>query len=198
MSGSTIVIASNNAGKLREIERVLSPFGYKVAPQSLYNVPEADEPHLTFIENCIIKARHAARITGMAVIADDSGICVNALGGAPGVHSARYAGEPKSDLRNNAELIAALSNTTQRDAYYYCVMVYMRHAEDPQPLIAEGRWHGEIVDDARGTDGFGYDPHFFIHELGKTAAELTPEQKDSLSHRGQALANLASQLGQFN
>lgn len=194
----TIVIASNNAGKLREINRLLSPLGFNVTPQSQYNVPETDEPHPTFIENCITKARHAARLTGLAAIADDSGICVTALDGAPGVYSARYAGEPKSDQRNNAKLVAALTGIAQREAYYYCVMVYLRHANDPQPLIAEGRWHGEIIDDARGSDGFGYDPHFFIRELGKTAAELSPAQKDALSHRGQALAHLAAQLGQIS
>lgn len=191
---STIVIASNNAGKLREINRLLSPLGFNVVPQSHYQVTEADEPHATFIENCIAKARHAAHITGLPTIADDSGICVTALDGAPGVHSARYAGEPKSDLRNNAKLIAALSGIKQRDAYYYCVMVYLRHANDPQPLIGEGRWQGEIIDIACGMDGFGYDPHFLVPELGKTAAELSSTQKDRLSHRGQALAQLVEQL----
>lgn len=193
----TVVIASNNAGKLREINRLLAPFGFNVIPQSQYNIPEAEEPHPTFIENCIAKARHASMLTGLAAIADDSGICVMALGGAPGVHSARYAGNPKSDQRNNAKLVAALAGITQRDAYYYCVMVYLRAADDPQPLIAEGRWHGKIIDDAHGNDGFGYDPHFFIPELGKTAAELGAEEKDALSHRGQALARLIEQLGQI-
>lgn len=193
----TVVIASNNAGKLREINRLLAPFGFNVIPQSQYNIPEAEEPHPTFIENCIAKARHASMLTGLAAIADDSGICVMALGGAPGVHSARYAGNPKSDQRNSAKLVAALAGITQRDAYYYCVMVYLRAADDPQPLIAEGRWHGKIIDDARGNDGFGYDPYFFIPELGKTAAELGAEEKDALSHRGQALARLSEQLGQI-
>ena len=192
---NTIVIASNNAGKLREIDRLLSPLGFKVTPQSHYNVTEADEPHPSFIENCIAKARHASRVTGLPTLADDSGICVTALNGEPGVHSARYAGEPKSDQRNNAKLISALTGIAQREAYYYCVMVYLRHANDPIPLIAEGRWHGLIVDDARGDDGFGYDPHFLIPELGKTVAELSPAQKDSLSHRGQALTQLVKQLG---
>lgn len=195
---STIVIASNNAGKLREIDRLLSPLGFNVVPQSHYQVPEAEEPHPTFIENCIAKARHAANITGLSAIADDSGICVTALGGVPGVHSARYAGEPKSDLRNNAKLIAALNGIQQRVAYYYCVMVYLRHANDPQPLIAEGHWHGEIIDEPRGNNGFGYDPHFLIPDLSKTAAELSPSQKDTLSHRGQALRQLVLQLGQLN
>lgn len=194
---STIVLASNNAGKLAEIDRLLSPLGFKLVPQSQYHVPEAEEPYPTFIENCIAKARHAARLTKMATLADDSGICVPALGGAPGIHSARYAGEPRSDDRNNAKLIATLQGLNQRAAYYYCIMVYLRHANDPQPLIAEGYWQGEIIDVARGTDGFGYDPHFLIPALGKTAAELSPAQKDALSHRGQALAHLTRQLRQL-
>jgi XTP/dITP diphosphohydrolase len=191
----TIVIASNNTGKLREINRLLAPLGYDVQPQANFDVPEAEEPYITFIENCIEKARHASKLTGLPALADDSGICVNALGGEPGVHSARYAGEPKSDLRNNAKLISALADNTQRSAYYYCVMVYLRHAQDPQPLIAEGRWHGEIIDTPRGIDGFGYDPHFYLPSLNKTAAELAPEEKDALSHRGQALKQLVIQLG---
>ncbi|NOT18503.1 MAG: RdgB/HAM1 family non-canonical purine NTP pyrophosphatase [Sulfuriferula sp.] len=189
-----IVIASNNAGKLREINRLLAPLGCEAQPQSHYNVPEAEEPHPTFIENCITKARHAAKLTGLPALADDSGICVTALGGSPGVHSARFAGEPKSDQRNNAKLIAALAGNPQREAYYYCMMVYLRHADDPQPLIAEGRWYGEIIDTPRGEAGFGYDPHFFIPALNKTAAELSSAEKDALSHRGQALTQLIAQL----
>lgn len=191
----TIIIASNNAGKLREIDRLLAPLGYDVQPQSNFQIPEVDEPHPTFIENCIAKARHASKLTGLPALADDSGICVIALGGEPGVHSARYAGEPKSDLRNNAKLVAALAGNPQRLAHYYCVMVYLRHAQDPQPLIAEGRWFGEIIDTPSGSDGFGYDPHFFIPSLNKTAAELSPAEKDALSHRGQALKQLVTQLG---
>ena len=190
-----IVIASNNTGKLLEIESMLAPLAYKLIPQAQYAVPAADEPHPTFIENCIGKARHAARLTGMAALADDSGICVNALNGAPGVHSARYAGNG-SDQDNNAKLIAALEGITQRAAYYYCVMVYLRHADDPQPLLAEGRWHGIIIDQARGSNGFGYDPHFFIPALNKTAAELSVAEKNTLSHRGLALARLVEQLQQ--
>lgn len=192
----TIVIASNNRGKLREIERVLAPLAYTVIPQAQYAIPEADEPYATFIENCLGKARHAAKLTGLAALADDSGICVNALNGAPGVHSARYAGTPGSDQNNNAKLIAALNGITQRDAYYYCVMVYLRHADDPQPLLAEGRWHGQIIDVPRGGNGFGYDPHFFIPVLNKTAAELGLAEKNALSHRGLALASLVAQLQQ--
>lgn len=193
MSG-TIVIASHNAGKLREISGLLSPLGYTLTPQSCYKLEEADEPYPTFIENCLGKARHAAKSTGLPALADDSGLCVRALGGAPGVHSARYAGQPGADAANNAKLIAALAGVAQRDAYYYCTMVYLRHADDPQPLIAEGLWHGQIIDEARGAGGFGYDPHFYIPQLNKTAAELGTAEKNAISHRGRALADLAAQL----
>ncbi len=193
MSGA-IVIASNNAGKLREISCLLSPLGYTLTPQSRFAVTEADEPYSTFIENCLGKARHAAKSTGLPALADDSGLCVSALGGAPGVHSARYAGQPGSDAANNAKLIAALTGVAQRDAYYYCVMVYLRHPDDPQPLIAEGLWRGEIIDEARGAGGFGYDTHFYIPQLNKTAAELGTAEKNAISHRGRALASLAAQL----
>ena len=189
-----LVIASNNPGKLREIGRILAPLGFEAVPQSAYNVPEAEEPFVTFVENCIAKARHAARLTGLPALADDSGICVDALDGAPGVYSARFAGEPKSDQRNNEKLIAALAGQTNRRAHYYCVIVYLRHADDPQPLIAEGSWYGEIIDTPRGVGGFGYDPYFLIPELGKTGAELAPDEKNAISHRGKALAQLAERL----
>ena len=199
----TIVIASNNAGKIGEIERLLAPLAFNLIPQTQYTYPEADEPHPTFIENCLAKARHAAQFTGLAALADDSGICVTALGGAPGVHSARYAGTANgqdsrtTDQRNNDRLITALAGITQRDAYYYCVMVYLRDANDPQPLIAEGRWHGQIIDVARGNNGFGYDPHFFIPERNQTAAELNMTEKNAISHRGLALTRLVAQLRQL-
>ncbi|MEO6148381.1 MAG: RdgB/HAM1 family non-canonical purine NTP pyrophosphatase [Sulfuriferula sp.] len=189
-----LVIASNNLGKLREISRILAPLGFEAVPQSVYDVPEAEEPFGTFVENCITKARHAALLTGLPALADDSGICVDALGGAPGVYSARYAGEPKSDQRNNEKLIAALAGQTNRRAHYYCVIVYLRHAEDPQPIIAEGSWHGEIIDTPRGNDGFGYDPYFLVPELGKTGAELAPDEKNAISHRGKALLQLVDKL----
>lgn len=189
-----IVIASNNPGKLREIDRILAPLGFEAVPQSAYNVPETDEPFATFVENCIAKARHAARLTGLPALADDSGICVDALDGAPGVYSARFAGEPRSDRRNNEKLIAALAGQTNRHAHYYCVIVYLRYADDPQPLIAEGSWHGEIIDTPRGAGGFGYDPYFWLPELGKTGAELAPDEKNALSHRGKALVQLAQRL----
>ena len=190
----TVVLASNNIGKLKEFSELLIPIGFKVHPQSAFNVPEADEPHLTFIENALTKARHAARLTGMSALADDSGVCVNALSGAPGVLSARYAGEPKSDTENNRKLIADLGACVDKSAYYYCALVFVRHADDPQPVIADGCWNGCIVAEPRGTAGFGYDPHFLLPELGKTAAELMPAEKNILSHRAQALRVLVEKL----
>ncbi len=189
-----IVIASGNPGKLREIARILEPLGIEARPQDAYGVPDCPEPHVTFIENCIVKARNAAAHTGLPALADDSGICVHALNGAPGVYSARYAGEPKSDARNNEKLIAALRGVADRRAHYYCVMVYLRYADDPQPIIAEGVWHGEIIDEPRGDGGFGYDPYFWVPEFGLTGAEMRMEDKNAVSHRGQALRALAEKL----
>lgn len=190
----TLILASNNAGKLREFATLLAPLDLSVEPQGMHNVPEADEPHLTFVENALEKARHASRVTGLPALADDSGVCVNALGGAPGVLSARYAGEPKSDQRNNDKLIADLAPHADRSAYYYCVLVYVRHADDPQPVIADGRWNGVMLDAPRGEGGFGYDPYFLLPELGLTAAELPAADKNRLSHRGQALRALVEKL----
>lgn len=192
-----LVLASNNLGKLKEFGELLAPLGFSLHPQGEFAVPEADEPHSTFIENALAKARHAARLTGLPALADDSGICANALGGAPGVFSARYAsrhGEPKSDARNNAKLVSDLEGHADKSAHYYCVLVYVRHVDDPQPIIAEGRWDGEITATPRGAGGFGYDPYFLIPELGKTAAELEPQEKNRLSHRGQALRTLVEKL----
>ena len=189
-----IVIASGNPGKLREIARILEPLGIEARPQDAFGVPDCPEPHVTFVENCIAKARHAAAHTGLPALADDSGICVDALNGAPGVYSARYAGEPKSDERNNQKLIAALQGVANRRAHYYCVMVYVRYADDPQPIIAEGAWHGEIIDEARGAGGFGYDPYFWVAEFAQTGAEMSMEDKNAVSHRGQALRALAEKL----
>jgi XTP/dITP diphosphohydrolase len=189
-----LVLASNNAGKLREFAEILAPIGFELHPQGEFNVPEAEEPHATFVENALEKARHASRLTGLPALADDSGVCVNALGGAPGVYSARYAGEPKSDARNNEKVIADLAAHADKSAYYYCVLVYVRHADDPQPVIADGRWHGEITATARGSNGFGYDPHFWLPQLGKCAAELNKDEKNALSHRGQALRELVGKL----
>lgn len=189
-----ILIASNNPGKQREIGQILAPLGIEVVPQSAFGVPEADEPHGTFVENALAKARHAAELTGLPALADDSGLCVDALGGAPGVFSARFAGEPKSDPRNNARLIEVLDREQNRAAHYYCVIVLMRHSKDPQPLIAEGEWRGEILRGPRGGGGFGYDPLFFDPDLGKTGAELAPEDKNRVSHRGKALGCLLRRL----
>lgn len=189
-----LVLASNNRGKLAELSQLLSPLGFALTPQGELGIPEADEPYLTFVENALAKARHAARQSGLPALADDSGICVPALGGAPGVLSARYAGEPKSDAANNAKLVRELARQADRSAYYYCVLVFVRHADDPQPVIADGRWPGEIVDEPRGQGGFGYDPHFLVRGLGRTAAELGAEEKNRLSHRGQALRSLVEKL----
>lgn len=189
-----LVIASNNPGKLAEFSRLLGPLGYRVRTQSELGIGEAEEPHPTFIENALAKARHASRASGLPALADDSGICVPVLGGAPGVQSARYAGEPRSDDANNAKLVQALSSHTDKSAHYYCVLVFVRHAEDPQPVIAEGCWQGELITKPRGEGGFGYDPHFLLPALGKTAAELSAEQKNELSHRGQALRALMAKL----
>ncbi len=191
---SQLVIASGNAGKLREIERILAPLGIRAVPQSEFNVPDCPEPHLTFVENCLAKARHASVHSGLPALADDSGICVEALGGAPGVLSARYAGEPRSDARNNEKLVAALAGESNRRAHYTCVMVFVRHPDDPEPVIAEGRWHGEIIDTPRGSNGFGYDPYFLVPEYGKTGAELDADTKNAISHRGQALRDLVDKL----
>lgn len=190
----TLILASNNAGKLKEFGALLAAINFDVHAQAEFNVPEAEEPHVTFVENAIAKARHAARLTGKPALADDSGVCVNALGGAPGVYSARYAGEPKSDQRNNEKLIADLAPHADKSAYYYCVLVFVRHADDPQPVIAEGRWNGEMLAEPRGEGGFGYDPYFWLPEQQKTAAELTAEEKNRLSHRGQALRALIEKL----
>jgi XTP/dITP diphosphohydrolase len=190
----SLILASNNPGKLAEFSRLLAPLGFDLRPQGELNIPEADEPHVTFIENALEKARHASRLSGLPALADDSGICVPALGGLPGVYSARFAGEPKSDVANNEKLVRELASQTDKSAYYYCVLVFVRHADDPQPVIADGRWNGEVIAEPRGQGGFGYDPHFLLPALGKTAAELTAQEKNQLSHRGQALRVLLEKL----
>lgn len=190
-----LVLASNNPGKLREFQRMLAPLGIEVLTQSQLGISEADEPHATFVENALAKARHVSRACGLPALADDSGICVEALGGVPGVISARYAGDnPKSDTRNNEKLQAAMQGVADRRAHYYCVLVLVRHAEDPQPLIAEGEWHGEIAHEARGNGGFGYDPYFWLPQYGKTAAELSHDEKSAISHRALALQKLLQRL----
>jgi len=190
-----VVVASGNPGKLREIEAILGG-GLSLVAQSELGIGEAEEPHATFVENALAKARHASRAAGLAALADDSGLCVHALGGEPGVHSAYYAGREGSreerDARNNARLLDALGD--ERSAYYCCVMVLVRRADDPRPLIAEGLWHGEIARAPRGTNGFGYDPLFFLPQLGRTAAELAPAEKNRVSHRGRALRKLLELL----
>ena len=189
-----LVLASNNPGKLAEFQTLLAPLHFDVRPQQALGIPEAPEPYLSFIENALGKARHAARLSGLPALADDSGVCANALAGAPGVFSARYAGEPKSDARNNAKLVADLDPHTDRSAYYYCVLVYVRHADDPQPVIADGRWDGTIRATPSGAGGFGYDAHFYLPEHACSAAELSAEQKNRFSHRGQALRALVEKL----
>jgi len=193
-----LLIASSNAGKLREIQALLAPLGCRARSQADLGIADAEEPHATFIENALAKARHASAQAGLPALADDSGVCAPALGGAPGVHSARYAGDEGSreerDARNNAKLVAALAGCADRRAYYYCVAVLVRHAADPQPLIGEGYWWGEIIASARGSNGFGYDPHFYLPDQSLTAAELDPGQKNRISHRGQALRRLVAKL----
>jgi XTP/dITP diphosphohydrolase len=190
-----LVIASNNPGKLREFEKMLAPLGIEVLTQSQLGISEAEEPHCTFVENALAKARHVSRESGLPALADDSGICVEALGGAPGVQSARYAGDnPKSDRRNNDKLLQDMQGVTDRRAHYYCVLVLVRHADDPQPIIAEGEWWGEIAHEERGAGGFGYDPMFWLPEQGRMSAELTHDEKAQISHRAKALKILLEKL----
>lgn len=193
-----IVIATGNAGKLREIQQLLSPLAIEVLPQSRFGIPEADEPYFTFIENALAKARHTSLHSGLPALADDSGICVDALQGAPGVYSARFGGEPKSDARNNQKLLEVLQEENDRLAHYYCAMVLVRSPQDPQPLIAQGIWRGEILRAPRGDGGFGYDPLFLDPTCGKTGAELPMEIKNSISHRGQALRDMLQQIAQLH
>ena len=194
MGSGKLVLASNNAGKLREFGALLAPLGLQLHAQGTLGVSEAEEPHCTFLENALAKARHAAQATGLPALADDSGICVNALGGAPGVLSARYGGEPKSDARNNLKLIEALASHADKSAYYYCVLVLVRHVADPQPVIAEGLWHGEVIGTPRGAGGFGYDPYFWLPAQRQAVAELSALDKNLLSHRGQAMRALLQKL----
>jgi len=189
-----LVLASNNAGKVKEFQALLAPLNFEVIPQGVLGIAAADEPHDTFIENALEKARHASRASGLPALADDSGICAHALDGKPGVYSARYAGENGNDVANNQKLISELSNLSDRSAHYVCALVLVNSADDPNPLIVETSWHGLVVDEPKGGNGFGYDPHFFLPELNKTAAELDPTQKNAISHRGQALRELISKL----
>lgn len=194
-----IVLASNNPGKLREFSALFAPLGIELVPQGELGVPEADEPHVTFVENALTKARHASRLTGLPAIADDSGLCVAALNGAPGVYSARYAkmqGGEKSDAANNALLVKNLADEADRRAWYVAVLVLVRSENDPQPMIGEGTWHGEILDQPEGENGFGYDPIFFLPDHGLTVASLAPEEKNQVSHRARALRQLLEKIGQ--
>ena len=189
-----LVLASNNAGKVREFQELLAPFRFQVIPQGELGIPSAEEPHHTFVENALAKARHASAASGLPALADDSGICAHALNGEPGVLSARFAGLDGDNAANNQKLIAALQGKTDRGAHYVCALVMVNSANDPEPLIVQTRWYGQIIDDARGEHGFGYDPHFFLPELGKTAAELESSKKNLISHRGQALRELIAEL----
>lgn len=185
-----IVLASNNSGKIKEFKHIFSKIGIEIIPQVELNIPEVEEPFFTFIENALHKARNCAKHSGLMALADDSGICVNSLSGKPGVYSARFAGEPKSDQRNNEKLIKELAKFSDKSAYYYCVLVLIRCEKDPQPLISDGTIYGEIVDSPRGINGFGYDPHFLLPEFNKTVAELDPEIKNKISHRKLAVNKL--------
>lgn len=192
-----LLIASHNAGKVREFRQLLAPLNITVQSQAELGIPAAAEPFFTFAENALAKARHASHLSGLPTLADDSGICVSALQNRPGVHSARYAAtenEPANDARNNAKLLTELKNQTNRAAHYVCALVLVRSADDPSPLIVETRWEGEIIDQPRGSNGFGYDPYFYLPSLGKTVAELSPAEKNRLSHRGQALQQLLANL----
>lgn len=191
-----LVIASGNRGKLAEFEALLAPLGIEVLPQSAFGVEDVEETAGTFVENALLKARHAARVSGLPALADDSGLCVDALGGQPGLHSARYAGTPSNSTANIAKLLDALRGLPQgaREAHFVCVLALLRHADDPAPLISEGRWHGRILDRPRGEGGFGYDPVFLDPQIGLSAAELAPGDKHARSHRGKALANLIGRL----
>jgi len=194
---SKVVLASNNAGKLKEFSAILATAGIQMVPQGELGVAEAEEPFATFVENALTKARHASRHTGLPALADDSGLCVDCLDGAPGVYSARYAslaGGEKSDVANNRHLLHALEGRADRSASYVAVLVYVRSADDPRPIIAEGVWQGRIALEPAGANGFGYDPYFYLPDLGMTAAELPPEEKNRHSHRARALRKLLQAL----
>jgi len=189
-----LVLASNNVGKVKEFQALLAPLNFQVVPQGELGIPAADEPHFTFLENALAKARHASTESGLPALADDSGICAHALNGQPGVLSARFAGEQGDDAANNQKLIRELKDQMDRSAHYVCALVFVRSANDPEPLIVQTRWYGQIVEQAVGKNGFGYDPHFFLPEQQCTAAQLDPVHKNLISHRGQALRELIAQL----
>lgn len=189
-----LVLASNNSGKVKEFQALLAPLNFQVIPQGELGIPSAEEPHCTFVENALAKARHASAASNLPALADDSGICAHALHGMPGVLSARFAGGQGDDEANNQKLIQALKDQADRGAHYVCALVFVTSANDPEPIIVQTRWYGQIIDKASGANGFGYDPHFFLPDLHCTAAELEPAQKNLISHRGQALRELIAQL----
>lgn len=193
-----IVIASNNNGKIREFQHIFSRFGIEIIPQSVLNVPEVEEPYATFVENSLHKARHCARHTGLAALADDSGLCVEVLNGAPGIFSARYAGEPKSDQANIDKLLAVLGAEEHREAYFYCSLVFVRSPEDPQPIIAEGIFGGQIAQHQSGHNGHGYDPIFWLPQYSATVADLDNDLKNQISHRALALNEMIKKLTTAN
>lgn len=189
-----LCLASHNTGKLREFRALLEPRGFELTSMAELNLPEAEEPHATFVENALAKARHASQLSGLPALADDSGLCVRTLNGAPGVYSARFAGEPKSDTRNNEKLLADLQGKSDRHAWYTCVLVWVNTPEDPQPIIAEGLWHGQILKAPQGDGGFGYDPLFYVPDQQQSAAEIDAGLKNRISHRGLALQDLLKKL----
>ena len=189
-----LVLASNNVGKVKEFQALLAPLNFQVIPQGELGIPSAEEPHFTFVENALAKARHASAASGLPALADDSGICAHALNGQPGVLSARYAGEQGDDAANNQKLIQELKDQSNRAAHYVCALVLVNSANDPEPLIVQTRWYGQFIDQASGSNGFGYDPHFFLPEQQCTAAQLEPAQKNLISHRGQAMRELIAQI----
>ena len=189
-----LVLASNNAGKVREFKALLAPLHFEVISQGELDIPAAEEPHHTFIENALAKARHASEASGLPALADDSGICVDALAGAPGVYSARYAGEHSNDAANNQKLMLELGENPNRSAHYVCALAFVKSPNDPEPIIVQTRWYGQILKEAQGSNGFGYDPYFYLPELNQTAAQLDSTHKNQVSHRGQALRELIAQL----
>ena len=189
-----LVLASNNAGKVREFKALLAPLHFEVISQGELGIPAAEEPHHTFIENALAKARHASEASGLPALADDSGICVDALAGAPGVYSARYAGEHSNDAANNQKLMLELGENPNRSAHYVCALAFVKSPNDPEPIIVQTRWYGQILKEAQGSNGFGYDPYFYLPELNQTAAQLDSSHKNQVSHRGQALRELIAQL----
>lgn len=189
-----LVLASNNKGKIAEFSSIFAEIGIEIIPQAKLGVPEIDEPYFTFVENALHKARHCSKITKLPALADDSGLCVTALFGQPGVFSARYAGIPANDIQNNLKLVRELQPYTDKSAFYYCVLVMLRSFDDPQPIIADGSLHGRIMDKALGSEGFGYDPHFYLPKLGMTVAQLSSSAKNQISHRAQAIKSLLTKL----